>query len=850
MAVIISDSSNSSYDGKLATSNGFYVVEASNLTVSNNTNLQLTTTARTISVTFANAGNCQGIVLALEITSETESNSVTVTLQENTGSWVNRASVTYAISQITPAASGYRKGCYFVPFTGGTFPYAVDTASGKWRFSIAASGSSYIYLMTSDGTNPIYATWCDNKASFSNNDTLIIKDQLVINQSATFNGAYVCRNLDASLANVALLLWENPPSASYTLTLNNSIVLCAYGGFRMGTSDSPIPATYPAYIESQASTAIKGLQRGDMMSYHGKYSIFLYSEYPSVMRTTLAADANSGQKTIITTDETGWSSGDVIAIGKWARTTGSQLFTIDTISSTTITLTANLDRKRFSGGSVIKLGGGGFGIYFQKDTNVVASITLDVNFQIRGVCFKRTSMGQLNHYYAPTKAEANYTVSEPFIEYCSFSVQTISYPGIFINGVIPINGMRIEKCNSAMGVLFSFTSLVLSNWRSGTLKVYDCRGVDNAHGSSGYLGSRTDANSFIDFRDNILENGYWLPALQLMGINAIFKNNKIWGFYSNNYGALYIGSLINSIDISGNTIDDCTIGVEIGPYSMINTKFSNFTFGSSSSNGTDIYLQPFAYLDLLFDTPTGISTLNISNIIYSIPGSKLGFINYNNTTGDHRNYLTYGHIVSTGDGLTDTTVHTSGTGKFAIRFESSSSTNPLTWDFTVPTGNIQGKTMTVTVWCKINSVNYYSGTYQLPRLMVDYDNGTTVYCQASETTDWQQLFVTFTPTTTYGQITVTLSTMTDQTGSSAYVYWDDMSLLYPANHTLDLGGMDNWANALPVTPPIAIPLSAYSVSNAVWEELTSSHTTDNTMGKKLGTTLKNPKLIIDGTIII
>ena len=207
-------------------------------------------------------------------------------------------------------------------------------------------------------------------------------------------------------------------------------------------------------------------------------------------------------------------------------------------------------------------------------------------------------------------------------------------------------------------------------------------------------------------------------------------------------------------------------------------------------------------------------------------------------------------IETTGDGLTDTTVHTSGTGKFATRFEPLSSTNNLTWASTIPTGDISTKTMTVSVWCKINSATYYAGTHQLPRLTIDYDNGTTAYHQAGETTDWQLLFVTFTPTTTYGQITVTLSGRTDATTTDAYIYWDDFEVAYPPSVALDLGGMDYWANGLPVSPPIALPISAGSVALGVWQQLTATSYGTGSMGEKLKeiTSAERMKLIIGGEV--
>ncbi len=94
MATIISDSTNPSYDGNMSTANGFYRVEADNVSPMSNTVLALTTT-RYINVTFANAGNCQGIVLFL-VTISMTSREVTVNLQENAGGWTTRATKTHS----------------------------------------------------------------------------------------------------------------------------------------------------------------------------------------------------------------------------------------------------------------------------------------------------------------------------------------------------------------------------------------------------------------------------------------------------------------------------------------------------------------------------------------------------------------------------------------------------------------------------------------------------------------------------------------------------------------------------------------------------------------------------------
>ena len=73
--------------------------------------------------------------------------------------------------------------------------------------------------------------------------------------------------------------------------------------------------------------------------------------------------------------------------------------------------------------------------------------------------------------------------------------------------------------------------------------------------------------------------------------------------------------------------------------------------------------------------------------------------------------------------LDDTTVRTAGGS--AMRFNPYSSTIPMHWEQNIPTGNIQNKTMTVSLWLKINNSAYWAGTHTKPTLTIDYDNGTT-----------------------------------------------------------------------------------------------------------------------------
>ncbi len=339
-----------------------------------------------------------------------------------------------------------------------------------------------------------------------------------------------------------------------------------------------------------------------------------------------------------------------------------------------------------------------------------------------------------------------------------------------------------------------------------------------------YFRDTTSLAKGFNIHDCTFENSGTMYLLE--GRNIIFKNNKIWGCgYGSGSIQLY-GCLGGNEDISGNYFDNCAAAIAFGNGSYFNI-LKNCIFGSEVANTADVVFSQVNCYDTGLESPIGNITVTNENGLAA--GSSFFITNKDNTINNDIVYKPEGTIQRTGDGLSDTTVHTSGSGKFAMRFMPVSSEDVLEWKQIVPTGNLQNKTIVISVWIKINSVNYYSGTHQLPRLYVNYDNGTTTYIEASETTDWQVITVTFTPTTTYNQIIVYINGNTDQSSSSAYFYIDDMSVFYPPGVQLDLGGLDLWAKALPITPTISTNITAADVLNIQ----TSLLTTSGSIGKLL-----------------
>lgn len=379
-----------------------------------------------------------------------------------------------------------------------------------------------------------------------------------------------------------------------------------------------------------------------------------------------------------------------------------------------------------------------------------------------------------------------------------------------------------------------------------------CRNINGTtsyttHGIGLYTTAGVGAKTFVDcFMINIEGRGFYsviaaanitLTRMCLFGTTsaAYTVNGYNWTLTDCEVQCMRGGNFTETLVIGG-TIGNCNIyRFHQGDKGQVTSAFSTawYTGGGVGTPYIDIYCEECAW-----QTPPILD----ATVATWATGSEISFQDDDEVTNVDYVKSPTGQRYKTGTGLADTTAHTAG--GYAMRVYPLSSTIPHTWSFNCPTGNIQNQTMTVAVWCKINSANYYSGTHQLPRLSVYYDNATTTYAEATETTDWQLLSVTFAPTTTFGQIVVTLSAMTDQTTTSAYVYFDDFAILYPAGYTLDLGAMDYWAGGNPVVPAIATNLSALSV----WTAASTTDYGSNTMGNKLKV-LQNPTALL-GPIIV
>jgi hypothetical protein len=343
----------------------------------------------------------------------------------------------------------------------------------------------------------------------------------------------------------------------------------------------------------------------------------------------------------------------------------------------------------------------------------------------------------------------------------------------FAGGHFPVKGIVLERTywagNIVSGTLFN-TAIVWGaagiNYVGGDLVINDCwwGGLGNNAPLMNISGSPKCIYDGVRIEGMMTGT----TAFVLGGTNCSYINIDIFGSWNN---GLRIVGLVNpefeNITIANALNAVFYEGVCAGGY------MKNYTVGAVA-NTNDFSFNTQVYVDTVVKTVTSnpiVNTTTIYAISAAAEGSQLAFENVNAANVDFVRQ-TYGDIYRTGAGLADTTVHTAG--GYAMRFQPKSSVYDTFWRQNLPTGNIQGLTMSFGIWINIPNVAYWAGAHQMPRFTITFDNGAdSEYVEAAQVTGWQFIQLAITPATTFGQITMEITGKTDAAGSNAYFYVDD-----------------------------------------------------------------------------
>jgi hypothetical protein len=549
----------------------------------------------------------------------------------------------------------------------------------------------------------------------------------------------------------------------------------------------------------------------------------------------------------------GWSAGDTIIIGKQNVQGPGHLgsYVIDSISGTDITLTHTIVlNSRLSGGSVINITPAKYGVNLvDTGTNTNGGIYLYAsnNQNLEGCYIKG---------FIVTGASARPSDDDANV---NLQTQTFKNSVCVINGTGPLYcwyNVRLPRLGLTMDNVWgwqcvpeygSIVATATTLYKSGTFTMTNVGVLNKANY---YMG--ITAKCLCYFTNLYVENSGTVANYAILlnlGAGSIVDGVYIYGdslLSSGSYGAIGITAVsINSV-IKNVNITNCYNGIYITATAVsFGLKWENVVL--SGTTLFDLYLIAGSFITTVFKNCSGITVKATADLTDTTDGTCVSYVNYEGIPNNDFDETTWGNFQRTGGTLADTTTHTVGATKYAIRMQNVLQGSPLQWKFNVPTGDITGQTLIIGVWVKINSANYYALNYNKPKMTINYDDGaSSVYIEAANLTDWQYISLPVTPATAFGQIEVIISTDTDAIGSDAYVYFDDMTVFYPAGIVLSLGGLDLWSDGFPIVPPISTSVNA----NDVWAALESGQITPNSMGmavKRIDLTTKNNQgLILKG----
>lgn len=286
-------------------------------------------------------------------------NTITITLRNNTTA-TDIASVTLNVSDLQVCDTTNREGGWYLFKLGATHtPNGADTyvirarlsatttAVSLWRDGTAANWSRL--LRTTTTSAPAAADRLVVTKEWTSAGTGTARSVTMDNTAATVFGTssgltttnWV--NSAMIIGNGGTLTWGNTAATNYLLTLVGSVVVYAAGTYICGGSGSEIPRDSTAILEFQQNTSgdsrfgclnlstvsVRGLSRTS-----GK----------NVVQCLLNTDEAAAQTTLGVDTDTGWKSGDEIAIASTTRTnTEAELRTLSAdANAADMTVTAGL----------------------------------------------------------------------------------------------------------------------------------------------------------------------------------------------------------------------------------------------------------------------------------------------------------------------------------------------------------------------------------------------------------------------------------------------------------------------------------------------------------------------------
>jgi hypothetical protein len=783
-------------------------------TLNTNQNLAINTTG-VFTQEYVSASSSDSITGVVVLPSGSwASRTITFTLQEDGADTGTTATIT-GNNTITNNNLFVKLATPYLTTSGKTYRFKMQTDSSTVNVALSTTASRAYAHITKDTTGvPTTGDYFMIASPNANTDiTVTITDTLakigtgVIAQ--TFIAPPINRVVDTCIVSGGV---SNIAELKFLSSVDTKLSWRSNIGFLVNGKLTQKPdSTHRSDFYMDAGTAIQcwlGFTNGSLVDVQDS------KKYPAeTWRTTVASGAGTTASPLITNTAVDWAVGDrvVVAPGTNSSTNYNECEEkyIKTKNSSTSYVLSNT------------AGGAEAGLTYTHDGTHIFNITRNIKWDSNlsnswHIGFSSLDSSNINH-----------------------SIKGLEVSGMMGTGSSQKSSMcfngygTFEDIVNYGGDMTAYAVFVLpaNRYRKSFTRLFT--------GGGGLSGNSQEGRINVALSDNTTFNDCWVLAGQKVGwkISAsvlVFNN---CGAIANGISNNSVPSLYSGWNISGANIvlNDCESHADRNSSVLFydvcaDITLNRFVSGTKAKNANSTVRKSSnipSYTTAYFNNLVQVESVLFTDYLSMGGGSQVSFQNWDGANADST-FTPYGLIIKSGTGLADTTVRTAG--GFAMRFEPTYSPNLMHWEQNIPTGNIQSKTMTITCWVYINNAAYYAGTHTKPTLTVTYDQTSTVTAVATGTAgSWQQLACTFTPTTGYGQVEMKITGATDATTTSRYFYVDDFNIAYPAGVQVDLGGLDLWANGLPVEPAIATMPSI----TGVWDEPLSAHTIAGSAGKIL-----------------
>lgn len=777
------------------------------------TNITISTTNLfTAAFTAPNLVDSVNGVLLYIVAPGTAGQNITVTLQDNTVD--TGATATLSFTDI--------KANSWVYFSFGT-PYTfASLAAGRYRFKVVSSGSgSHTGAADSGGANLAYLCTTDATGVPASTDYVFVTapnlgasiEVTVDGTQSIGNGADTgtpsttfARSIGHAVQILfnGILSWDTITSA--TLTSLGNVVVANGGEFRMGTVGTPLDAAVIAKLTFNENGTSCNYGLTQMLS--GKITMQgAEKSSTSLWKTKYASGAGTAANPLITADAVDWAVGDEIVKGPCTNDAANynqseSRFIIAKNSSTSYVVSAT------KGGAESAF------------TNINTDAWL-VNVE-RNAYTDTTNIAQSHYVCIQETADASLIQ----IKWARFETLGSSV-AVAKGGVAFATGNSIGNIDYSVayrpllrGFSWNANDAVMSHVG---LVAYGVNSSGTGYGID-MLGNSTNKTLTDCFVINSNRGGFQIVAsssiftrLYALGCNTV-NSASASPFTVNSYNCIF-----NDIEIHANRRNG------IWMRSNAENIFNSALVGTKGDNDIDIEVELGNFNKAYFISSTFASPIFVSGYSGMVDGSRIGFQNLSGAVNNHVSYYRYGILRSTGTGLADTTVRTSGSR--GVRLAPENLANGLLWEFQIP-----AIALSTVFWKGYLQKNAAFGT-DVCRVELWLPGSTVadaVATLSNVTGTWQSVLVNAYYSGTESKL-ATIKIYALSATANAYIYVDDM---YDAGDgtsttTNPIAGLDIWYKGIPTELIVSTVVDAGSVWNYPIAGMTSVGTIGYYITKKL-----------------